>query len=90
MTDEIAMIIYKKTKLPEKSFFKSFAGCAIRGYKKTTMQIIIDKVNKNNIDVAISEFDDFVKPSYYWDKKGNTEFIEEIRNYLKKIKYESL
>jgi hypothetical protein len=86
MTDEIAMEIYKKTELPEKSYFKSFAGCAVRGYKNTTMQIIKDKVNKNNIDEAISEFEDFVKPGYYWDKRGNEEFVDDVRKYLEKIR----
>lgn len=86
MTDEIAMNFYKKADLPEKSFYKSFAGCAVRGYKNTTMQIIKDKVNENNIDLAISEFEDFVKPGYYWDKKGNEEFVLEVRKYLENIK----
>ncbi len=86
MTDQIAMDIYKKTVLPEKSYFKSMAGCAVRGYKNTTMQIIKDKINKDNINEAISEFEDFVKPGYYWDKKGNEEFVNEVINYLKNIK----
>lgn len=86
MTDELAMEIYKKTNLPEKSYYKSLAGCAVRGYKNTTMQIIKDKVNRDNIDEVISEFEDFVKPGYYWDKKGNDEFIIEVREYLNKFK----
>lgn len=86
MTDEMAMEIYKKTKLPEKSFYKSLAGCSVRGYKNTTMQIIKDKVNKDNIEEVISEFEDFVKPGYYWDKRGNEEFVNEIRDYLNNIK----
>ncbi len=86
MTDELAMYFYKKANLPEKSYYKSFAGCAIRGYKNTTMTIIKDRVNKNNIDLAISEFEDFVKPSHYWDKRGNIDFINYIREYLYDIK----
>lgn len=86
MTDELAMYFYKKSNLPEKSYYKSFAGCAIRGYKNTTMTIIKDKVNKKNIDLAISEFEDFVKPGYYWDKKGDEDFVNKIREYLNNIK----
>ena len=86
MSDEIAMDFYKKANLPDKSFYKSLAGCAVRGYKNTTMQIIKDKVNKYNIDEVISEFEDFVKPGYYWDKRGNEDFVNEIRKYLEEIR----
>ncbi|HOP65775.1 MAG TPA: hypothetical protein PLX66_01985 [Bacilli bacterium] len=86
MTDELAMYFYKKSNLPEKSYYKSFAGCAVRGYKNTTMSIINDKVNNENIDLAISEFEDFVKPGYYWDKKGDEDFVNSIREYLNNIK----
>lgn len=86
MTDKLAMYFYKKSILPEKSYYKSFAGCAVRGYKNTTMAIIKDKVNKKNIDLAISEFEDFVKPGYYWDKKGDEDFVNSVREYLNNIK----
>lgn len=90
MTDELAMYFYRKSDLPEKSYYKSFAGCAVRGYKNTTMAIIKDKVNKNNIDTVMEEFEDFVKPGYYWDKKGNEDFVNEIREHLMKIKNETI
>lgn len=86
MSDELAMDFYKKSNLPEKSYFKSMAGCAVRGYKNTTMQIIKDKVNKDNINLVISEFEDFVKPGYYWDKHGNDDFIKKVRDHLDEIK----
>ena len=47
-----------------------------------------DKVNVNNIDLVIREVDDFLKPGYYWDKKGNEEVIKEIYDYLLHIKHE--
>ena len=77
---------YLKSDLPEKSYYKSLAGCAVRGYKNTTMKIIEDKVNKDNIEEVISEFEDFVKPGYYWDKKGDESLVTEVREYLNKIK----
>ena len=86
MTDEMAMEFYKKANLLEKSFYKSLAGCAIRGYKNTALKIIEDKVNTNNIDLVISEVDDFLKPGYYWDKKGNDNVIKEVYSCLMKIK----
>ena len=62
MTDELAMNFYLKSDLPEKSYFKSLAGVAIRGYKNTALKIIEDKINKDNIDLVLSEIEDFTKP----------------------------
>lgn len=61
VTDDMAMELYFKSELPEKSYFKAMAGCAVRGYINTAIKIFEDKINKNNIDIAISEFKDFVK-----------------------------
>ena len=62
MTDELAMNFYLKSDLPEKSYFKSLAGVAIRGYRNTSLKIIEDKINKNNIDLVLSEIEDFTGP----------------------------
>ena len=62
MTDEMAMDFYLKSDLPEKSYYKSLAGVAIRGYRNTSLKIIEDKVNKDNIDLVLSEIEDFIKP----------------------------
>lgn len=60
--DEMAMAFYYKSNLPEKSYFKAMAGCAVRGYMKTVIKIFEDKVNIDNINLALSEFKDFCKP----------------------------
>ena len=87
MTDELAMNFYLKSDLPEKSYYKSLAGCAIRGYRKTCLQIIKDKVNKDNIDLVLSEIDDFVKP---YQSSGTAEngiqVYNEVMNILNGIK----
>ena len=62
MTDELAMSFYLKSDLPEKSYYKSLAGVAVRGYKNTALKIIEDKINKDNIDLVLSEIEDFTKP----------------------------
>ena len=59
VTDEMAMEFYKKSTIPEKTYFKAIAGCAIRGHINTAMQMIKDKVDSKNIDVALDEFKDF-------------------------------
>ena len=71
VTDETAMDFYKKSILPEKSYFKAMAGCAIRGYINTAIQIFKDKINKENVNLAFDEFKDFIIPN---DKE---EFSEE-------------
>ncbi len=88
MTDDMAMEFYKKANLPEKSFYKSLAGCAVRGYRNTALKIIEDKVNINNIDLVISEVNDFLKPGYYWDEKEDDSVIKEIYSYLLQIQKE--
>lgn len=80
VTDEMAMDFYKKSILPEKSYFKAMAGCATRGYINTAIQIFRDKVNKENVNLAFEEFKNFVTPN---DKE---EFSEEyLGEYTKKI-----
>lgn len=82
VTDEMAMELYKKSDLPEKSYFKAMAGVAVRGYMNTAKQIFKDKINKNNIDLAISEFEDFCNPEN--DLSNNTEEIYKMLNNFKK------
>ena len=87
MTDELAMYYYKISDLPEKSYFKSLAGCAIRGYKKTCMQIIKDKVNKGNIDLVISEINDFIEPfKNCFNDNDDTVVFNEVVKQLNEIK----
>ena len=85
MTDEIAHNFYLKSTLPEKAYYKSLAGCAIRGYRNTCLKIIEDKINKNNIDLVLSEWHDFHMPGHCTEK-GNAEVDNEIFEYLKEIK----
>ena len=59
--DDFAMKLYQNSTLPEISYFKAMTACAICGYIKTAMKVLEDKVNQENIDIAISEFEDFCK-----------------------------
>lgn len=83
VTDDIAMKLYLNSKLPEKSYYKSLAGCAVRGYKNTCFKIIEDKVNKNNIDLVLSEIYDFISP--YNDKESN-DLLKLVLETLNNIK----
>ena len=83
VTDDIAMKLYLNSKLPEKSYYKSLAGCAVRGYKNTCFKIIEDRVNKNNIDLVLNEIYDFISP--YNDKESN-DLLKLVLDTLNNIK----
>lgn len=76
MIDELAMNFYLKSDLSEKTYYKSLAGVAIRDYKNTALKTIEDKVNKENIDLVLSEIDDFVKPYQNSDAAENEKYNE--------------
>ena len=80
VTDDLAMQLYKVSDIPEKSYFKAKAGCTIRGYINTAIQIFKDKVNKENVNLAFYEFKDFIIPN---DKEDFSE--EYLGEYTKKI-----
>lgn len=59
--DNFAMELYLESALPEISYFKAMTACAIKGYINTALRVFNERVNSENVDVAISEFDDFCK-----------------------------
>ena len=85
------MDLYLKSDLPEKSYYKALIGCAVRGYKNTCFKIIKDKVNKNNIDIVLSEANNFIKP-YKKDDNSNdkNEVLDEVLECLNEVKSDLL
>ena len=59
ITEDMVIDIYKKSTLPLKTYFQCIYCLLFRGYKNASKYIINDIVNKNNIDEAIKEFEDF-------------------------------
>ena len=85
VTDEIAMDLYLKSDLPEKSYYKTLAGLMVRGYLNTCKKLIADRVNKNNIDLVLDEINDFIKPEN--DTGNNSSNVcNEIMTILYEIK----
>ena len=80
VTDEIAMDLYKKSNLPEKSYFKALAGLAVRGYWETCKQVINDKITEENKELAINEIKDFIKPT---ENQENLKLYKKILNLIK-------
>ena len=86
VTDDIAMYLYKKSDLPEKSYFKALAGCSVRGYINTSKLLVNEKINKDNIVLALAEFNDFIKPDPNHTQSGDSESVKEILTMLDNIK----
>lgn len=85
ITDELALELYRKSNLPEKSYFKTLAGYAIRGHINAEKEIIKDKVNYDNIELVLCEINDFCKPDKGKFETGSYDCYIEIINILKNI-----
>ena len=87
--DNFAMELYLNSILPEKSYFICIAVCAICGYINTALKVCADKVNKDNVDIAIHEFEEFYKrreEEYNIKDCLEIETVGRIYNELRKIK----
>ena len=78
----MALEFYKKSTIPEFAYYKAMAAVAVMNYKNTALQIFKDKVNKDNIDVVLEEWHDFI------DKKDDrtNETVELITDKLNELK----
>lgn len=89
ITDSLALELFLKSNLPEKTYYKTLAGYAVRGYINSCKEIIRQKVNKNNIDLVISEFEDFLTPKgekFDQSKIEKKSVTEIVRKMLYEIK----
>lgn len=59
ITEDMVIDIYKKSTLPINTYFQCIYCLLFRGYINASKYIIKDIVNKDNIDKAIKEFEDF-------------------------------
>ncbi len=63
ITEEMVIDIYKKSTLPLNRYFQCIYCLLFRKYLNASKYIIKDIVNKNNINEAIKEFEDFASRS---------------------------
>lgn len=84
--DELALHFYKISNIPEKSYYKALAVVSIMNYKKTAYAILKDKINKNNIDEVINEWNDFISHGDKDNRKDANVLVYEVEDYLYKIK----
>lgn len=88
--DELALNFYKISNIPEKSYYKALGVVSIMNYKKTAYAILKDKVNKNNIDDVLEEWNDFISHGDKNDRKDVNSLVNEIERYLYEIKSDLL
>lgn len=62
ISNELLMEFYNKSKLPLTTYFECVGLLAARGFYDIAVTIIKDKVDKDNIDLALDEFNNSIKP----------------------------
>ena len=88
LTEDIVMDLYKKSKLPDKTYHDVLAILAIKQFDNVCMQLIRDRVTKENVDEYLSDY-----IAYRNDTKTNNldsnnsyekykEILEEIKSEL--------
>lgn len=84
--DDLAFHFYQISNIPEKSYYKALGAVAVMNYEKTAMQIIQDKVNKDNIDLVLEEWNNFIDHGKQEDRMNVNDLISKIENKLYDIK----
>lgn len=85
ISEEMLFDFYKKSDLPLKTYFECIGIFSARGYYDLALTLIKDKVNMENIDLAIDEFNNSIKPWHEVNKdcfNRVKEILEEIKSDL--------
>lgn len=83
--DNFAMELYKASTLNDNSYFLAMTACSICGYINTALKVCEDKVNIQNVDIAISEFKAFCKRRYGEKYINNPTAIANVRIIYDKL-----
>lgn len=84
--DELALYFYKISKMPEKSYYKALGAVSVMNYKNTAYAILKDKVNKDNIDEVLEEWNDFISYGGKNDQKDLNGLVKEIDDLLNEMR----
>lgn len=87
ITDEMAFEFYKKSNIPELSYYKALAAVSVMNYKNTAIQMFRDKVNEENINIVLEEWNYFMSKG---DRSKANETVKMINDYLLEVKSELL
>ena len=87
LTKDLILDLYKKSNLPEKTYYQCIVIFLYKRQKDISKYIIEDRIDKNNINAAIEEFENYIKGE---NKEFNYEELwfdaKEIYNILINIK----
>ena len=78
ITDDMALEFYKKSTIPEIAYYKSLGAVSVMNYKNTAMAIFRDKVNKDNIELVLEEWNDFLGKSNKAEANETVKMIDEM------------
>lgn len=82
LTEDIVMDLYKKSKLPDNTYFQCLTFLSLKGFLSVCLCIVNDKVNKENIHQALETFYNFIKVE---EKDKNNDY-KSVEEQLLKIK----
>ncbi len=82
ISEEMLVDFYNKSKLPLTTYFECIGLLSSRGYYDLALKIIKDKVDLNNIDKALEEFNTSIKP---WHKV-DYDCYNKVKEVLEEIK----
>ena len=84
VTDEMALEIYKISQIPEEAYPNALGSVAVMNYFKTAKTILKEKVNKNNIDFYLSEWNDFTSKHNRKNCNDTVVYIDKELNNISK------
>lgn len=84
--DNFAMELYKVSTLNEISYFRAMTACAICGYMNTALKVCDERVNPQNVEIAIKEFEGFYKRREEEHFGKSTLEIESVKIIYDKLK----
>lgn len=90
MTDDLALYYYKISNIKEKSYYSALAVVSLMNYKNTALSILRDKVNTNNIDEVLKEWNDFKNHKGKNDRNNINDTMIMIERMLYEIKSDLL
>lgn len=86
VNDDLALHYYEISNISEKSYYKALGAVAVMNYKKTAFKILKDKVNNNNINEVLEEWNEFIDHDGKNDRKDSNETVKLIERMLLEIK----
>lgn len=82
--DDMALHFYKISTIPKKAYYNAMGAVAVMNYKKTALAIFEDKVNKDNIDDVLNDWNSFINGKE--ERRNCNETVKLIDKMLNNMK----